>query len=76
MGGNGGMDARRVYSSPVERDTGVISDPQMMPCGSRPVKAYSEQLRRIRFKNPKTGKTPVFLTNARRAPLYFAAPKV
>ena len=67
---------RRVYSSPVERDTGVICNPQMMPHGSRPVKAYSEQLRRIRFKDPKTGKTPVFLTNTRRAPLYFAAARV
>ena len=58
-----GMDARRVYSAPVERDTGVICDQQVMLRGSRSAKAYPEHLRRIRFKDPKSGKTLVFLTN-------------
>ena len=58
-----GMDARRVYSSPVERDTGVICDQQVMLRGSRSAKAYPEHLRRIRFNDPKSGKTLVFLTN-------------
>ena len=58
-----GMDARRVYSSPVERDTGVICDQQVMLRGNRSAKAYPEHLRRIRFNDPKSGKTLVFLTN-------------
>ena len=34
------LDARRVYSSPVERDAGVICDQQVLLCGCRSVKAY------------------------------------
>ena len=57
------MDARRVYSAPVDRDTGVICDQRVMLNGYYSAKKYPEHLRRIRFKDPESGKTLVFLTN-------------
>ena len=58
-----GMDARRVYSSPTQRDTGVICDQRVMLNGHYSAKAYPEHLRRVRFKDPESRKTLVFLTN-------------
>jgi len=58
-----GMDARRVYSSPTQRDTGVICDQRVMLNGFYSARAYPEHLRRVRFKDPESGKTLVFLTN-------------
>jgi hypothetical protein len=58
-----GMDARRVYSSPTQRSTGVICDQRVMLNGFYSAKAYPEYLRRVRFKDPESGKTLVFLTN-------------
>ena len=57
------MDARRVYSAPTERDTGVICDQRVMLNGYYSARKYPEHLRRIRFKDPESGKTLVFLTN-------------
>ena len=57
------MDARRLYSSPTQRDTGVICDQRVMLNGFYSAKGYPEHLRRIRFKDPESGKTLVFLTN-------------
>jgi hypothetical protein len=57
------MDARRVYSMPVDRSTGIICDQRVMLNGFYIAQDYPEQLRRIRFKDPETGKTLVFLTN-------------
>ena len=58
-----GMDARRVYSSATQRSTGVICDQRVMLNGFYSAKAYPEHLRRVRFKDPESGKTLVFLTN-------------
>jgi len=58
-----GMDARRVYSEPTDRSTGVICDQAIALNGFYVSKDYPEQLRRIRFKDPESGKTLVFLTN-------------
>ncbi len=58
-----GMDARRVYSAPTQRSTGVICDQCVMLNGFYSAKAYPEHLRRVRFKDPESGKTLVFLTN-------------
>lgn len=57
------MDARRVYSSPTQRSTGVICDQRVMLNGFYSAKAYPEHLRRVRFKDAESGKTLVFLTN-------------
>jgi hypothetical protein len=58
-----GMDAHRVYSMPTDRSTGIICDQRIALNGFYPSQAYPELLRRIRFKDPETGKTLVFLTN-------------
>ena len=58
-----GMDARRVYSAPTQRHTGVICDQSIALNGFYIAKDYPEHLRRIRFKDPESGKTLVFLTN-------------
>jgi hypothetical protein len=57
------MDARRVYSGATDRSTGVISDQQVMLNGHYSAKKYPEHLRRVRFKDPESGKTLIFLTN-------------
>ena len=58
-----GMDARRVYSLPTDRSTGIICDQRIALNGFYTSQAYPELLRRIRFKDPESGKTLVFLTN-------------
>lgn len=58
-----GMNAHRVYSMPTDRDAGVICDQRIMLDGFYVAQDYPEQLRRIRFKDPESGKTLVFLTN-------------
>ena len=58
-----GMDAHRVYSAPTDRSTGVICDQVIALNGFYTAKNYPEQLRRISFKDPETGKRLVFLTN-------------
>ena len=58
-----GMDARRMYSMPTDRSTGVICDQRIALNGFYISQDYPEQLRRIRFKDPGSGKTLVFLTN-------------
>jgi len=58
-----GMDAHRVYSTRTDRSTGVICDQAIRLNGFYVSKDYPEHLRRIRFKDPDSGKTLVFLTN-------------
>ena len=57
------MDARRVYSSPTDRLTGIICDQAISLNGNDTRRDYPERLRRIRFRDPETGKTLVFITN-------------
>lgn len=57
------MDAHRVYSAPTDRATGIICDQTISLDGNVTRRSYPEHLRRIRFKDPETGKTLVFLTN-------------
>ena len=54
---------RRVYSTPVDRSTGMLCDQTVALTGVTSHKDYPEHLRRIRFKDAETGKTLVFLTN-------------
>ncbi|MHB1669122.1 IS4 family transposase [Thiomonas sp.] len=58
-----GRDARRVDSAPTDRSTGVLCDQRVMLSGDCPAKKYPERLRRIRFTDPASGKTLIFLTN-------------
>lgn len=58
-----GMDARRVYSRPVDRSTGLVCDQSVLLNGPISKLYYPDHLRRIRFKDPVSGKSLVFLTN-------------
>ena len=58
-----GMNARRVYSSATDRATGVICDQRIALNGFYVSRDYPEHLRRVKFKDPESGKTLVFLTN-------------
>ena len=62
------LDARRVYSAPVDRRTGVVCDQLIVLNGHYSRLSYPEQLRRIRFKVPETGKTLIFLSNNKTLP--------
>ncbi len=54
---------RRLYSHPVDKSTGLICDQTIVLTGVKSKKEYPGKLRRIKFKDPKTLKTLVFLTN-------------
>lgn len=54
---------RRVYSTPADRSTGIICDQTIALTGTNSRKDYPNHLRRIRYKDPETSKTLVFLTN-------------
>ncbi|MDO9233357.1 MAG: IS4 family transposase [Methylotenera sp.] len=58
-----GMNARRVYSVKTERTSGVVCDQSVRLSGYYVSRDYPEHLRRIRYKDPESGKTLVFLTN-------------
>jgi hypothetical protein len=57
------MNARRVYSTKTDRSTGVVCDQLIAMNGYYVAKDYPEHLRRVRFKDPETGKNLIFLTN-------------
>ena len=57
------MNARRVYSAKVDRTSGIICDQSIALNGHYISQDYPEHLRRIRFKDPQTQQTLVFLTN-------------
>ena len=57
------LDARRLYSAPTDRSTGLICDQTIALNGFYSSQHYPQYLRRIRFKDPETDKTLVFLTN-------------
>jgi len=57
------LSAHRVYSSTVDRDTGLICDQTIALDGFYAGKDYPEHLRRVRFKDPDSGKRLVFLSN-------------
>ena len=55
--------ARRIYSAPTDRTLGIIADQTVALDGVRTKRYYPAHLRRIRYKDPDSGKTLVFLTN-------------
>jgi hypothetical protein len=57
------MDARRVYSMPVDRSTGVMCDQRVIQAKPYGLKHYPELFRRIRYTDSETGKTLIFITN-------------
>ena len=63
--------SRRIYSAPSDRDQGIICDQTVALSGFYSRQHYPHHLRRIRFRDPDTGKTFVFLSN-----LFGPAPRV
>jgi hypothetical protein len=57
------LNAHRVYSAATDRTTGVIADQTIALDGARTSQDYPVHLRRIRFRDPETAKTLIFLTN-------------
>jgi hypothetical protein len=57
------IDARRVYSATTDRSIGIMCDQTIALNGYYSSRDYPAHLRRIRFKDPETGKALVFLTN-------------
>jgi hypothetical protein len=57
------LDATRIYSAPADRAKGIIADQTVGLNGNLSHRHYPSHLRRIRFRDPVTGKTLVFLTN-------------
>jgi hypothetical protein len=57
------LKARRRYSRPVDRSTGLVCDQTILLTGFYSRQGFNRPLRRIRFTDPQTGKRLVFLTN-------------
>jgi hypothetical protein len=62
------INFRRLYSHPVDRNTGLICDQTILLTGIASRKGYPDKLRRMKFHDPVTDKTLVFLTNNFKLP--------
>ena len=61
--GKSNLKVQRRYSHPVDRTTGLICDQSVVLTGFYSHQGFEAPLRRIRFKDPQTAKTLIFLTN-------------
>jgi hypothetical protein len=61
--GKSNLQVQRRYSHPVDRKTGLICDQSVVLTGFYSHQGFEAPLRRIRFKDPETAKTLIFLTN-------------
>lgn len=61
--GKSNLKVQRRYSHPVDRNTGLICDQTVVLTGFYSQQHFEAPLRRIRFRDPETGKTLIFLTN-------------
>jgi hypothetical protein len=61
--GKSNLKVQRRYSHAVDRATGLICDQTVLLTGFYSRKGFEAPLRRIRFKDPETEKTLIFLTN-------------
>ena len=57
------LKAQRPYSHPVDRSTGLICDQTVTLTVFYSRQGFEAPLRRVRFKDPETGKKLIFLTN-------------
>ncbi len=62
------MNFHRVYSAKTDRSTGLVCDQTIALDGHYSKKDYPDPLRRVRFKDPESGKTFIFLTNQMTLP--------
>lgn len=61
--GKSNLKIQRRYSRPVDRTTGLVCDQTVILTGFYSQQDYELALRRIRYKDPQTNKTLIFLTN-------------
>jgi len=61
--GKSNLKVQRRYSHPIDRKTGLICDQSVVLTGFYSHQGFEAPLRRIRFKDPETAKTFIFLTN-------------
>ena len=54
---------RRLYSHPIDKQTGLICDQTIVITGRRSATHYPDKLRRIKYRDAETKNTLVFLTN-------------
>jgi IS4 transposase len=64
---------RRLYSHPVDKSTGVLSDQTVMLTTFYSAEAFPEKLRRIRYYDAETDKRLCFLTNNFSLPAFTVA---
>ena len=57
------LQARRLYSYPVDKATGLICDQTVVLTGTNSMKHYPEKLRRVRYFDAEKDKHLTFLTN-------------
>jgi hypothetical protein len=57
------LKAHRVYSAQTDRSAGILCDQTIALDGFYSKQDYPTHLRRVRFNDPETGKSLVFLTN-------------
>jgi len=57
------LKAHRVYSAQTDRSAGILCDQTIALDGFYSKQDYPAHLRRVRFNDPETGKSLVFLTN-------------
>ena len=62
------LKTHRVYSAQTDRGTGILCDQTIALDGFYSKQDYPTYLRRVRFNDPETGKTLVFLTNQMTLP--------
>jgi hypothetical protein len=58
-----GLQWERLYSRKVDRSTGLICDQTIRLTGTTSAQDYPAHLRRVAYRDPKTGKKLEFLTN-------------
>jgi uncharacterized protein DUF4372/DDE family transposase len=61
--GKSNLKVQRRYSHPIDRTTGLVCDQSVVLTGFYSHQGFQAPLRRIRFKDPETAKTLIFLTN-------------
>ena len=61
--GKSNLQCRRLYSRPVDKQTGLKCDQTVVLTGFHVAKDYPDKLRRVKYHDKQTDKTFVFLTN-------------
>jgi len=61
--GRHNMKARRLYSSHIDKTTGLLCDQIIVPTGKNSAPRYPDKMRRIKYRDHETGVLYVFITN-------------